>query len=478
MNKRRVLIVDDEPTQCKVISKLIEKMDLNYMVIDRGMEVIDFFVNKKIINDLSCHDFDIMLLDISMPDIDGLSVLRQINQAMGDIQVIMLTANEDVSYAVTAINLGAIDYVTKNDPEISTRINTSVLNAIEKRNLKYQVSNLSRRNKNQVSFSDIIAESEAMINCIKLAKKVVNSTIPVLIEGPSGSGKKLLASAIHGSGSRSGKPFIIVECNLLRHSTAEEEIFGCEKIVGDKLVKTMGKIREASNGTIFFGKIDSLKLDLQMKILRFLQEGDFQSVGSKQFTRVNVRTIFSTRKNISSLSDYRKFREDLRFRISAFQINVPSLKERGNSEIKLLIENFYRNFSINENKKIREISDVAMEALINHEWEDNVRQLKNQIFRAILICDEETLELKHFPQIINKKESNATRSKSRIKKRININSELIDVFDDDGRCKSMEEIEEEIIKRMVEIYKGNLSEISKQLRIGRSTIYRKLKIIE
>ena len=448
------------------------------MIIDRGMEVIDFFINKKIINDLSCHDFDIMLLDISMPDIDGLSVLRQISQSIGDIQVIMLTASEDVSYAVTAINLGAVDYVTKNDPEISTRINTSVLNAIEKRNLKYQVSNLSRRNKNQVSFSDIIAESEVMINCIKLAKKVVNSTIPVLIEGPSGSGKKLLASAIHGSGSRSGKPFIIVECNLLRHSTAEEEIFGCEKIVGDKLIKTMGKIREASNGTIFFGKIDSLKLDLQMKILRFLQEGDFQSAGSKQFTQVNVRTIFSTRKNTSSLSDYRKFREDLRFRISAFQINVPPLKERGNSEIKLLIENFYRNFSINENKKIREISDIAMEALINHEWEDNVRQLKNQIFRAILICDEETLELKHFPQIINKKESNATRSKSKIKKRININSELIDVFDDDGRCKSMEEIEEEIIKRMVDIYKGNLSEISKQLRIGRSTIYRKLKIIE
>ena len=478
MNKRRVLIVDDEPTQCKVIARLIEKMDLNYMIIDRGMEVIDFFVNKKIINDLSCHDFDIMLLDISMPDIDGLSVLRQISQSIGDVQVIMLTASEDVSYAVTAINLGAVDYVTKNDPEISTRINTSVLNAIEKGNLKYQVSNLSRRNKNQVSFSDIIAESEAMINCIKLAKKVVNSTIPVLIEGPSGSGKKLLASAIHGSGSRSGKPFIIVECNLLRHSTAEEEIFGCEKIVGDKLIKTIGKIREASNGTIFFSKIDSLKLDLQIKILRFLQEGDFQSAGSKQFTQVNVRTIFSTRKNMSSLSDYRKFREDLRFRISAFQINVPSLKERGNSEIKLLIENFYRNFSINENKKIREISDVAMEALINHEWEDNVRQLKNQIFRAILICDEETLELKHFPQIVNKKESNATRSKSKIKKRININSELIDIFDDDGRCKSMEEIEEEIIKRMVDIYKGNLSEISKQLRIGRSTIYRKLKIIE
>jgi CheY-like chemotaxis protein len=109
MNKRRVLIVDDEPTQCKVIARLIEKMDLNYMIIDRGMEVIDFFVNKKIINDLSCHDFDIMLLDISMPDIDGLSVLRQINQSIGDIQVIMLTASEDVSYAVTAINLGAVD---------------------------------------------------------------------------------------------------------------------------------------------------------------------------------------------------------------------------------------------------------------------------------------------------------------------------------------------------------------------------------
>jgi len=478
MTKRNILIVDDEPTQCKIIGKLVEKMDFNFLVMNCGMDVIDFFVNKKNINGMVCHDFDVMLLDISMPDIDGLSVLRQINQVMGDLQVIMLTSSEDISMVITAIGLGAIDYITKNNKDIMSRIGTSVINAIEKKNLKYQISNLSRKHKNQVSFSDIIGKSESILNCIKLAKKVVNSNVPILIEGPSGSGKKLFASAIHGSSSRAGKPFIAVECDLLRSGSVEEEIFGCEKMVGDSMVKTLGKIREANNGTIFFGKIDTLSLDLQVKILRFLQEGDFQPVGSSQFAKVNVRAIFSTRKSISGISDYKKFREDLRFRISAFQINIPSLRERGAEEIKTLVENFYCNFSINENKKIRAISDEAMDALINHEWEDNVRQLKNQVFRAVVLCDDEVLELKHFPQVANKRSNNVARAKSRNKKKENINTELVDIFDDEGRCKTMDLIEEEIIRKMIEIYRGNLSEVSKRLDISRSTIYRKLRIIE
>ena len=298
MTKRNILIVDDEPTQCKILGRLVEKIGFNHLIINKGMEAIDFFINKKTINGMICHDFDVMLLDISMPDIDGLSVLRQINQVIGDLQVIVLTSSEDISMAISAISLGAIDYITKNDKDILTRINASVNNAIEKKNLKYQVSNLARKNRNQVSFSDITGQSEQILNCIKLAKKVVNSNSPILIEGPSGSGKKLLASAIHGSSSRAGKPFVAIECDLLKSSSMEEEIFGSEKNVDGTIIKTPGKIREASNGTIFFGKIDYLKLDLQMKLLRFLQEGDFQPVGTSQFVKVNVRAIFSTRKNI------------------------------------------------------------------------------------------------------------------------------------------------------------------------------------
>ncbi|MDX2083688.1 MAG: sigma-54 dependent transcriptional regulator [Rickettsiales bacterium] len=478
MIKRNILIVDDEPTQCKVLSKFIGNMGHSYLVMSSGMQVVDFFMNKKIIDGISCHDIDVMMLDLSMPDLDGLTVLKEINPIKGDLQVIVLTASKDISSAISAINLGAIDYIVKGEKDIFARVTASINNAVEKKNLKYQVSHLARKGKDQVAFSDIIGQSTAISNVVKLAKKAINSSIPILIEGPTGSGKELLARAIHGSSLRSGKPFVIVECDLLRSSTAEEELFGSDKTTADGTIKNIGKIREANNGTVFFEKIDSLKMDLQVKILRFLQEGEFEPVGSNQVVRVNVRVISSTNRDLLKMVEMKKFREDLRYRIASLPIIMPSLRERGEEDIKLLAENFCRNFSINENKKIKGISNDALYLLGNYEWEDNIRQLKNSIFRAVVLCDEDFLKPEHFPQLLNKENNSLTKSKAAIKDNSDINSELIDIFDDEGKCKTLDIIEEEIIKRLVDIYNGNLSEVAKQLDVGRSTIYRKLKIIE
>jgi DNA-binding NtrC family response regulator len=477
MVKRTILIVDDEPTQRKVLGKFIEDLDHNYLVMSSGLEVVDFFMNKKIIKGISCHDVDVMLLDLSMPDLDGLTVLKQIAPIKGDLQVIVLTANKDVTLAVTAINYGAIDYIVKGERDIFARVTASINNAIEKKNLKYQVSHLVRKGKDQVAFSDIIGQSESISNAIKLAKKAVNSTIPILIEGPSGSGKELLARAIHGSSPRSGKPFIMVECDSLKNTNAEEELFGSEKALSDGMVKNIGKFREANNGTIFLEKIDTLRSDLQVKLLRFMQEGEFIPVAGKYPIRVNVRVISSTTRDLEKLVATKKFREDLLYRMAAFPIVVPSLKDRGEEDIKLLAENFCRDFSINENKKIKSINPDAIYLLHNCDWEDNVRQLKNSIFRAVVLCDGDFLKPEHFPQLLNKENNSLTKAKSAIKKNSDVNSELIDVFDDEGRCKTIDIIEEEIIKRLVDIYNGNLSEVAKQLDIGRSTIYRKLKIL-
>ncbi len=477
MVKRTILIVDDEPTQCKVLSKFIGDMGHSYLVMNSGMEVVDFFMNKKIVKGISCHDVDVMLLDLSMPDLDGLMVLKQISPIKGDLQVIVLTANKDVNLAVTAINYGAIDYIVKGEKDIFARVTASINNAIEKKNLKYQVSHLARKGKDQVVFSDVIGQSEVILNSIKLAKKAANSTIPILIEGPSGSGKELIARAIHGSSPRSGKPFIIVECDLLKSANAEEDLFGSERVLSDGMIKNIGKLREANNGTIFFEKIDTLKPDLQIKLLRFMQEGEFIPPHGKFPIRVNVRVISSTNRDLEKLVVGKKFREDLRYRISSFPIMVPSLKERGEEDIRILAENFCRDFSVNENKKIKGISSEAFYLFYNYDWEDNVRQLKNSVFRAVVLCDNDFLKPEHFPQLLSKENNSLTKAKSAIKKNSDINSELIDIFDDDGKSKTIDVIEEEIIRRLVDIYNGNLSEVAKQLDIGRSTIYRKLKIL-
>ncbi len=473
MNKRNILIVDDEPTQCKVLTRFINGMGHNPITMMSGMEVVDFFMNKKVVKGVSCHDIDVMLLDLSMPDLDGLTVLKQIAPIKGDLQIIVLTASQDVNLVVTAINYCAIDYIVKGERDIFARVTASINNAIEKKNLKYQVSHLARKSKDKVAFSDVIGQSEALISSINLAKKVVNSTIPVLIEGPNGSGKELLARAIHGSSSRSGKPFIVVECDIIKN---EEDLFGSDKAVADGSVKNIGKIREANNGTIFFEKVDMLRHDLQSKLLRFIQDGEI-ILPNRDPIKINIKIISSTVRDLKKQVIAKKFREDLQYRISAFPISMPSLRERGEEDIKSLAENFCRDFSINENKKIKSISSDALYLLYNYEWEDNVRQLRNSIFRAVVLCDGDTLRSEHFPQLLNKENNNITKAKAVIKKSSDVNSELVDIFDDEGKCKTMDAIEEEVIRRIVDIHNGNMSEVAKQLEIGRSTIYRKLKLL-
>ena len=478
MATHTILIVDDEEVQRKAFGKVITS-NLGHKCIEMksGLEAVDFFVNKKSLNNVSCADVDVMLLDLSMPDLDGLSVLKQIAPIKGDVQIIVLTAKKDLTLSVAAINFGAIDYIVKGERDIFARITASINNAIENKNLKYQVSHLGRKERDQVIFSDISGKGEMILKAIESAKKVANSTVPVLIDGPSGSGKELIARAIHGSGSRSGKPFITIECDLLR-ADAEEKLFGSEGFIADGMVKNIGKLREANSGTIFFKKIDVLKPSLQVKLLNFLQEGEFVPSLGKMPVRADVRMMFSTTADMKQLVLKKRIREDLFYRISVFPITLPSLKERSEEDVRILAENFCRDFSINENKKIRSISPEALSLIFNSDLQDNVRQLKNIIFRAVVLCDGDSLRPEHFPQLLIKEGTNLTKAKAAVKKKSDINSEIIDIFDEEGKCKTMSMIEEEIIKRLVDMRSGNLSEVAKQLDIGRSTIYRKLKIIE
>ncbi|MCE3254917.1 MAG: Fis family two component sigma-54 specific transcriptional regulator [Rickettsiaceae bacterium] len=471
--KENVLIVDDDPLQRDLLSRFIHSLGYNSLIMTDGQEVLDFFTNKKPVNDIYPQQVLVMMLDLSMKKVDGMSVLKQMADIRGDLQVVVLTAGSDVSSAVSAINLGAIDYIVKGEKDFFSRVAATIRNSLAKRYLKQQVYNLERKNNHQVSFSDLIGVSREFLNTINLAKKASNSNIPVLIEGEPGSGKELLARAIHGSGSKSGKPFVMVDCEFLQHG-GEIILFGSEKSLKEGIYETtLGKIREADGGTVFLNNVGMLNPEIQVKLLRFIREGVVDPVGSKSSSMVMVRVISSTNQDLESLIQHGRFREDLYRSLNMFPILIPSLADRGFIDIQMLAENFCRDFSIAENKKITSISDEALQMLSMFEWKDNVRELKNYIFKAVVICDGKSLEKKHFPQLIEY--MNFGEYKKEKFRHLEKKECVIELFNAENKCKNLEEIEVEIFTKLLGVFDGNLSEVSKQLKVGRSTIYRKLK---
>jgi DNA-binding NtrC family response regulator len=476
--QKNILIVDDEPVQSKLLARFIGDLDHNVICMNNGRQAVEFFLNKKPFNNLLPSEISIMLLDLSMPDVDGLSVLKQIADHRGNLQVIVLTASNEISSAISALNFGADDYIMKGEKDLFPRVVSSISNAIEKKNLKQQVYNLERKNSHQVSFSDLVGTSKIFIDTVNLAKRVSNSNVPVLIEGVFGTGKGLLARAIHGAGSKSGKPFVVVDCGALGQSNAnlheaDITLFGGEVSAEYGITKrSIGKIREADGGTIFFDNVSALRPDIQVKLLRFIKEGAVEPFGSNSSVDVGVRIISSTSKDLEGYVKHGRFREDLFYCLNIFLINMPSLSERGPEDINILANNFCYDFSVNENKKIKGLNEQALELLYKFDWDDNIRQLRSCIFRAVVLCDGEILKAEHFPQIVNAAFIKKNRKKSADN---NKTFEKMELFKPGGQCKNLEEIETEVVEKLLDFFDGNLSEVSKQLKVGRSTIYRKLK---
>ncbi|MFT7087668.1 MAG: DNA-binding NtrC family response regulator [Rickettsiales bacterium] len=473
MNYGNVLVVDDEGVQAALMSKFVRDLDYKTLIMHDGEEVVEFFSNKNSIDDIRPSEISLMVLDLSMPKMDGLTVLRQIASIKGDLQVVVLTSSSDVQTAIAAANLGALDYIVKGEKDLFPRVASAITSAIEKRVLKQQVYNLERKSTHQVSFSDIVGSSPELIEGINLAKKASNSNVPVLIDGEVGTGKELLARAIHGSGPKVGKPFIVVDCPSLNAENTDLTLFGCEKSedlgIHERLI---GKVREAEGGTLFLRNVHTLQSETQLKILRLLQDGIIRPVGGKLVTDAGVRVVSSTNVDLEAEVRHERFREDLYYCLSIFQISIPPLRERGFEDIDMLSRGFYRDFAINEGKNIKGIEEDAMSLLCSFDWEDNIRQLKNYVFKAVVLCDGEMLKSVHFPQITNFDKINRIRRRP---VRLTQSNNSIDLFSVNGNCKNLEEIEVEIFTKILECFDGNLSEVSKQLKVGRSTVYRKLK---
>ena len=432
-----------------------------------------------------------VLLDLVMPDMNGVEVLNKLRANNQTLPVIVLTAKGGIDSAVEAMRAGANDFLVK--PASPERIAVSIRNQLKIGALSGEVTRLRKKTENRLSFDDLVASSAEMRQVFRLGQRAAQSTIPILIEGESGSGKELVARAIQGSSDRAGKPFVTVNCGAIPENLVESILFGHEKgSFTGATDKHLGKFQEADGGTLFLDEIGELRLDMQVKLLRALQEGEIDPIGAKRPVKVDVRIISATNRDLAELTRLGQFREDLYYRLNVFPIHVPPLRSR-KEDIPALARYFIERFAVEENKPVAGLAPDAADLLERFNWPGNVRQLENTIFRAVVLCDAALLELCDFPQIaaaMGLELKRETHASMHAEPELQASAPLangeaaaapeaprhaIDAVDASGHMRKLEEIEAEMIRTAITRYGGHMSEVARRLGIGRSTLYRKLK---
>ncbi|HEX3755361.1 MAG TPA: sigma-54 dependent transcriptional regulator [Rhizomicrobium sp.] len=476
-----VLVVDDDPVQRRLLEAAITRSGMTVVTAPGGQPALD------LLNGPRGEQITLMMLDLVMPDMGGLEVLAKLRTSNPDLPVIVLTARGGIDSAVEAMRAGANDFLVK--PASPERIAVSMRNQLKIGTLSGEVKTLKKKADNRLDFEDLIAESAQMKQAFRLGERAAQSTIPILIEGESGAGKELIARAIQGSSDRAGKPFVTVNCGAIPENLIESILFGHEKgsFTGAS-DKHLGKFQEADGGTLFLDEIGELRLDMQVKLLRALQEGEVDPVGAKRPVKVDVRIISATNRDLAAMAGEGTFREDLFYRLNVFPILVPALRDR-RADIGPLARHFMARFAAEENKPVTGLTSEAMRLLDRFNWPGNVRQLENTIFRAVVLCDGALLDVCDFPQIAAAMGVEAAPRFSppvpaptpsyaeaiQASPMPALSPYCLDATDESGHIRKFEQMEKDIIEKAIKRYDGHMSEVARRLGIGRSTLYRKLK---
>jgi DNA-binding NtrC family response regulator len=477
----RVLIVDDEPVQRRLLEAMVQRFGYQAVVADGGDAALKLLRSDQRI--------DCVVLDLMMPDLDGLGVLARMREQGLDIPVIVQTAHGGIDNVVSVMRAGATDFVIK--PASPERLQVSLRNALATKALAGELQRIKRKRDGTLSIADIITCSAAMQPVMKAAEKASASTIPVLIEGESGVGKELIARAIHGSGARRAKPFVAVNCGAMPENLVESILFGHEKgAFTGATDKHTGKFVEADSGTLFLDEVGELPPAAQVKLLRALQEGEVEPVGGRRSVKVDVRIISATNRDLIADVKAGRFREDLFYRLHVFPVSMPPLRQRA-EDIPALARHFLARFAAEEGKRVRGIDAEAMALLMAHRWPGNVRQLENAIFRAVVLSDGEQIGAHEFPQVSARIGPDAPQPQPVIDHAPAIAAALPDareaipvpeltthtlrLTDAHGDVRPLEEIERETIRFAIAHYREQMSEVARRLKIGRSTLYRKLE---
>lgn len=463
-----ILLVDDDTNQIKIIESIIKNnTQYHTQVVGSGEEAVDLLTSKR------GKEIDLVLLDLSMPHMDGIAVLNAIKPLKPDLPIVVRTGYDDIDMAVKAMKAGATDFVKKLDePE---RLKTSINNALRLHLLHEELGRLKKSIGRGFTFSDIIGCSKAREHMIELGKKVAASSVPVLLEGESGVGKELLARAIHTNSDRNEKPFMAVNCGAIPENLVESILFGHEKgSFTGAMYKTTGKFREAEGGTVFLDEVAELRPDIQVKLLRVLQDGEIEPIGANKTIKVNIRLISATNKNLVEEIKAGRFREDLYYRLNVFPIFIPGLKERRH-DISLLIQYYCKRFSASEGKVIEGVTPEATELLMNYDWPGNIRELKNMLFRAIILTENTMLGVHDFPQLQeHMKKGEGQEMVKEMPSEVE-NNRLVSLLREDGNFKTFGHVEKEVIGAALEHYDYHMSRVARFLDMGRSTLYRKMK---
>lgn len=450
MSAKRIYIVDDEPSIAKLLELWVGKRwGYSVEVFANGTTFLERFIEPP----------DLVLLDIMLPDINGLDILKEIKQRNPEIPVIMLSAQESIDVALNTLKLGAADYFSK--PIDLPKLEFAIKNALKLAALSREVENLQESVGVRLHFDNIVSQSGEMQDVFKLVNKVIHVDICVLILGESGTGKELIARAIHYNSNRRSGPFVVVNCASIPHDLLESELFGHEKgSFTGAIQRRIGKFEQANGGTIFLDEIGELDLSLQSKILRVIQEKQFDRVGGSETLTTDARLIFATHRNLWEEVKQKVFREDLYYRISTFPIMLPPLRQR-KSDILILADHFLKTLGKELGKPNIQFSRKALDLLYTYPWPGNVRELENVIQRGLVLTEGQILTERELPIFIQSYGSAETDIKQ--SSIFQENQDTIIPF---------EKIKENAVQQALKITNGNIAEAAQKLKIGRATLYR------
>lgn len=442
MNK--VLIIDDEEKIRTLLSKIISL---------EGFDVLQAGDIKTGLKKMEITDVDVVICDVKLPDGSGVEATKTIKDKYPATEIILLTAYGNIPDGVRAIKNGAFDYITKGDD--NNKIIPLLYKATEKVSLSKRVLQLEKQLSKKYSFENIIGKSKILNASIDSAKKVAASETTVLLTGETGTGKEVFAQAIHNASNRNKQNFVAINCSAFSKDLLENELFGHKVGAFTGAIKeSKGIFEEANNGTVFLDEIGEMPLDLQAKLLRVLETGEFLKVGDSKSTKVNVRIIAATNRNLQEEVEKGNFREDLFYRIAVFQISLPPLRERV-VDIEELAVFFLHTFTNKTNKKIKTISKNYLEALKQHSWKGNIRELKNVIERSVILTDSTELTEDSLPLEFQNFNLVGSREKT------------LAAFE-------LSSVEKVHIQKVLNYTNGNKTETAKLLNIALTTLYRKI----